>query len=605
MLQSFDDISDPSLGPPRVAAMRELMAAEGLDGVIVPRADEYQGEYVPKCAERLQWLTGFSGSAGIAVVLKASAALFVDGRYTVQAAEQVDASTFEVRQVPGERISAYLMDAAGEGARIGYDPRIHTIAEIEGLEQAIAERKLTLVALPRNPVDRLWRDRPPAPVGQVVPHAIEHAGRTASEKLADLQALLAKSGEDAVVLTNADSIAWLLNIRGADVPHTPFALATAIVPRAGRAALFIDPAKVGANVGGQLEVVTGLSPPGDLQNRLELLGAEKAKVRLDAEWTPKWFADSLTAAGATVSRGGDPCLLPKAKKNAAEIAGARAAHLRDAVPVARFLAWLDREAPSGRLDEIAAAERLEALRQETGALKDLSFTTISAAGPHAALPHYRVSRVSNLKIEPNSLYLCDSGGQYQDGTTDITRTVGVGKVPEEARQRFTLVLKGMIAISVARFPKGTRGADIDGFARRALWAAGLDYDHGTGHGVGSYLSVHEGPQRIAKTGMVALEPGMIISNEPGYYQPGAYGIRIENLLVVTEPSIPEGGDRAMLGFETLTLAPIDRAMIVLELLSTDERAWLDAYHARVLREVGGALGAHDRSWLAAATAPLG
>jgi Xaa-Pro aminopeptidase len=604
MLQSFDDVSDPSVGPPRVAAMRELLAAERLDGVIVPRADEFQGEYVPRCAERLAWITGFTGSAGTAVVLKEKAALFVDGRYTVQAAEQTDKATYEVRQVPGERMSAYLKEAAGEGARIGYDPRIHTIAEIEGLERSLAEKRITLVPLDFNPVDRIWRDRPAPPAGQVVPHPAEYAGRESAEKLADLKAELQRCSEDAVVLTNADSIAWLLNIRGDDVPHTPFALSYMVVPREGRAELYIDPAKIGENVRGHIEAAADIAAMSELESRLAVLGAAKAKVRLDADWTPRWFADRLAAAGATVSRGQDPCILPKARKNAAEIAGARAAHLRDAVPVSRFLAWLDREAPAGRLDEIGAAVELERLRVETGLLKDLSFTTISAAGPHAALPHYRVTRASNIAIEPNSVYLVDSGGQYLDGTTDITRTIGVGRPPEEARRRFTLVLKGMIAVSVLRFPKGTKGAEIDGFARRALWQAGLDFDHGTGHGVGSYLSVHEGPQRISRTGTVAFEPGMIVSNEPGYYAQGRYGIRIENLLVVSPPSAIEGGEREMLGFETLTLAPIDRRMIVLELLSAEERAWLDAYHARVFREVGGALGPEDRAWLSAATAPL-
>ena len=604
MIQNFDDTSDPSVGPVRVAALRQAMAAHRLDGYIVPRADEYQGEYVPACSERLRWLTGFSGSAGLAIVLTSKAALFVDGRYTVQSREQVDAGVFEIRQVPGDKLSSWIAAMSATGTRIGYDPRLVTIAWVESLTEALARSGVLLLPLAANLVDAVWLDRPRAPSGTVALQPLDLTGAGADRKCADLQAVLAKSGEDAIVLTLPDSIAWLLNIRGADIAYTPFALSYAIVPAAGPVEWFIDPRKTGEAVRNQVAAVAQLREPGQLDARLVALGAAKATVRLDPQTSSKWFLDALTAAGATIKRDSDPCQLAKARKTAAELAGARAAHLRDGVAVCQLLAWLAREAPSGRLDEIAVAEKLEAFRHQTGVLKDLSFDTISAAGPHAALPHYRVNRRSNARLTANSVYLIDSGGQYQDGTTDITRTLAIGDVSSEARERFTLVLKGMIAVSLARFPKGTRGCDLDPLARRALWAAGLDFDHGTGHGIGSYLSVHEGPQRIAKSGMVELEPGMMISNEPGYYKEGAYGIRIENLVVVTEAQPVAGGDRPMHGFETLTLAPIDRHMIAAGMLSPEERSWLDAYHARVRTEIGPLLASADRTWLEAAAAPL-
>ena len=604
MLQSFDDTSDPSLGPPRVAALRRLLAARNLAGYIVPRADEYQGEYVPACSERLAWLTGFTGSAGMVAILSEKAALFVDGRYTVQAREQSDASTFDIKQVPAERLSAWIAASAGKGARIGYDPQLFTVFVVEALEKALAEGGIELTAVDGNLVDAIWADRPAPPVGAVTPHPIEFAGVTSETKLAELQAVLAKDSQDAMVLTRPDSIAWLLNIRGADVPKTPFALSFAIVPAGGKLEWFIDARKLGEAARAAVGPVADIRQPDQLTERLEALGRAKAKVRLEPNGASIGLANRLTAAGAVLKRDADPCQLAKAKKNPVELNGARAAHKRDAVPVTRLLAWLAREAPGGGLDEIAVARKLEALRIETGLLKDLSFDTISAAGPHAALPHYRVNRASNIPIMPNSVFLIDSGGQYADGTTDITRTLAIGAAPQEARQRFTLVLKGMIAVAVARFPKGTRGCDLDPLARRALWAAGLDFDHGTGHGIGSYLSVHEGPQGISRSAMAELEAGMIVSDEPGYYKPGAYGIRIENLLVVTEADEVPGGERPMHGFETLTLAPIDRNMIVHELLSATERAWLDAYHARVLTEVGPLLDAPDRAWLEAVTAAI-
>ena len=604
MLQSFDEKSDPSLGPPRVAALRALLTARGLAGYIVPRADEYQGEYVPKCSERLAWLTGFTGSAGTAVILAERAALFVDGRYTEQAREQTDAATFEIRQVPAERLTAWLTANAPRDARIGYDPRLFTLSMVEGLEKALGDAGIVLCAVEDNLIDSVWPDRPAAPVGQVSVHPLVFAGVAADQKLADLQAVLGKSGDDALLLTRPDSIAWLLNIRGADVPRTPFALSFAVVPAHGKIEWFIDDRKLSGLVRTELAGIAAVHAPNELDARLESLGRTKSKVRFDAGSASKWFAERLTAAGAILRREADPCQLAKAKKNLVELAGARAAHLRDGVAMVRLLSWLSREATTGGLDEIAVAQQLEELRQQTGQLKDLSFDTISAAGPHAALPHYRVNRTSNLPLEPNSVFLLDSGGQYLDGTTDITRTLAIGSPPQEARVRFTLVLKGMIAVSLARFPKGTRGCDLDPLARRALWAAGLDFDHGTGHGIGSYLSVHEGPQGISKSAMAELEAGMIISNEPGYYNPGAYGIRIENLVIVTEASQIAGGERPMHGFETLTLAPIDRTMVLVELLLPAERDWLNAYHARVRAELGPLLPEADRAWLESVAAPL-
>ena len=605
MLQSFDDSSDPSLSPPRVAALRRLIAARGLAGYIVPRADEFQGEYVPACSERLAWLTGFTGSAGTAAVLAEKAALFVDGRYTAQGREQTDASTFDVTQVPGVKLSDWIIANSATGACIGYDPMLITVAAVEGLAKALVASGRSLEPAAENLVDAVWPDRPAPPVGAVTLHPAELAGLAADKKLADLQAVLAKSGDDAIVLTRPDSIAWLLNIRGADVPKTPFALSRAIVPAKGKIEWYIDAAKLNDVVRAALADIADCRPSELLPERLAALGRVMSKVRIDPNSASHWLNASLTAAGAKINLGPDPCQLAKAKKNPVELTGARAAHLRDAVPVVRLLAWLARAAPHGKLDEIAVAQKLEAWRIETGVLKDLSFDTISAAGPHAALPHYRVNRASNIHLEPNSVFLIDSGGQYEDGTTDITRTVAIGNAPLEARERFTLVLQGMIAVSVARFPKGTRGCDLDPLARRALWAAGLDFDHGTGHGIGSYLSVHEGPQGIAKSYTVELEPGMIISDEPGYYKQGAYGIRIENLLVVTEAADVPGGERPMMGFETLTLAPIDRAMIVVEMLSAREREWLNAYHARVRAEVGPLLkDAADRAWLERATVAI-
>ena len=602
MFQSFEAPTELESSMDRINRLRSLLPELRVDAVLVPRADEHQGEYVPASAERLKWLTGFSGSAGIAVITRRAGALFVDGRYTVQARSQVS-KELEILQVPEARLSDWLRQKLRPGAAVGFDPRLHTVSEIERLTEALADRNIKLKPLARNPVDRLWgAERPPAPMGKVRPHPLKYAGRAAEDKIAEIQKALKADGQDAVVLTLPDSIAWLFNIRGSDVQHNPVALAFAIVPAQGKPELFIAREKLDAEAKAHLAFAK-ISEPEALGAKLGQLKAAGKRVRLDPNTASWWIARQL-GRPQRIARAQDPCILPKARKNEVEIKGARAAHLRDGAAVVRFLAWLDREAPGGRLDEITAARKLEEFRAETKALLDISFDTISASGPNGAIVHYRVTEATNRRLKSGELYLVDSGGQYLDGTTDITRTIAIGRPSAEMRERYTLVLKGHIAIATARFPKGTRGIDLDAFARRALWEKGLDYDHGTGHGVGSYLSVHEGPQSISRRGMAVLEPGMIISNEPGYYKEGAYGIRLENLVLVTKPEKVPGGDREMMSFETLTLAPFDRRLIKVDLLTPAEITWVDDYHARVRQMLAPQLNAEDRSWLEAATAPL-
>lgn len=604
MFQSFDNVIDPSVGSARCAALRRELARRGLDGFLIPRADAHQGEYVPPSDARLFWLTGFAGSAGMAVVLADAAAIFVDGRYTIQVREQVDTSVFRPMHLIETPPSEWLAETLQPGQKLGYDPMLHTVSGVKRLAEACARAGAELVPVDGNPLDAVWEDRPQPPLGQVRVHGQEFAGEAAEEKIARMAAEVRRAGGDAFVLTQPDSIAWLFNIRGSDVSHTPLPLSFAILPREGRPQIFIDGRKLTNASRDHLEALADIVGPDGLTGALSALGAAGATVLVDPDWAGDALASAVLAAGGKVKHGADPVTKAKAVKNAAEIAGARAAHLRDGAAFARFLCWLDGAASAGGLDEIAVAERLEAFRAETGKLKEISFDSISAAGPNAAICHYHVDRSSNLPIPADSLFLIDSGAQYEDGTTDITRTIAVGEVPQEHKRHFTLVLKGHIAIATARFPVGTSGAQIDALARIALWKAGLDFDHGTGHGVGSYLSVHEGPQRIAKTGHAPLEPGMIVSNEPGYYRDGSHGIRIENLELVTPATAIEGGERPMLGFETLTLAPIDRRAVVVEMLSAEERAWVDAYHARVLREIGPLVDEATRAWLERATAPL-
>ena len=603
MYQTFDEAAPTQSVAPRVAHLRQMFDRLRIDAFLISRGDRYRGEYVAERDERLKWLTAFSGSAGLAAVTRDRAALFVDGRYTVQSRQQTDTRLFEIMQIPATKPSDWLIDALESGDTVGFDPWLHSIEEIGRLETALVAKGIRLKAVNRNPIDQVWGgEQPVAPSGPVVVQPVSRAGRLAKDKIADVQRDLVRAGEDAVILTLTDSVAWLFNIRGSDVPHTPVVLAFAIVPREGRAELFIEPSRMSGAVREQVEAVAELVAPDHLPARVDALKAQEKRVRLAPGAAAYWFLRRL--GERRVSRGPDPCQRAKAIKNATEIKGARAAHARDAVALCRFLHWFDKEVSTGQLDEIAAAQKLEAFRQETGKLKEISFDTIAGSGPNGAIVHYRVNTASNRRIRPGDLFLVDSGAQYADGTTDVTRTIAVGEPTEDIRRHFTLVLKGHIAIAAALFPKGTRGIDLDPLARHALWQAGLDFDHGTGHGVGSYLSVHEGPQSISRRGEVALEPGMIISNEPGFYREGAYGIRIENLVLVRPPHRPEGGDREMLSFETLTLAPIDRRLIASELLEAAERAWLDAYHARVAREVGPELDAAAQSWLEAATRPL-
>jgi len=603
MFQTFSTSADPSVAAPRVARLRDLIAQQKLDAFLVPRADEHQGEYVPPSAERLKWLTGFSGSAGLAAITRKHAALFVDGRYTIQAAQECDASIFAFPGIARAKLGEWLIANLPKGAVIGFDPWLHTAGEIRRLEAQVVSNGLKLKPVSRNLVDRVWgKDRPAPPQKPVVLHPVKKSGRPAEKKIADIQKRLAADRHDCAVLTLPDSIAWLLNIRGSDIAHNPVALAFAIVPASGKPELFIDGAKFSKDVRRELETNVRIAPPDALMARIRALKKSGRRVRVDPETAA--FALAKGLGPKSLAAAPDPCITLKAVKNATEIAGARRAHVRDGAAVIRFLAWLDESAPAGRVDEIMAVQKLEAMRAATRQLKEISFDTISGSGPNGAIVHYRVSETSNRTLAKGELFLLDSGAQYEDGTTDITRTIAIGSPTPEMRERATLVLKGHIAIATARFPNGTRGIDLDPFARRALWQHGLDYDHGTGHGVGSYLSVHEGPQSISRAGMVPLEPGMICSNEPGYYKTGAYGIRIENLVLVTAPETPEGGERPMMGFETLTLVPFDRRLIAKDLLTREERDWLNAYHARVREAIGPELDGAVLKWLHAATQPI-
>ena len=574
----------------RLAAVRAILARESLDGFLVPRADEHLGEYVPLGAERLAWLTGFTGSAGLAVVLRDRAAVFADGRYTLQLAEQADPALFEHRHLIEEPPASWLA-AAAPGARIGYSPWLHSEDGLHPYEDS----GVNLVPLTANPVDEAWHDRPAAPRSPAVPHLLAYAGRSSAEKRAEVAAALRKAGQDAAVLTDPASIAWLLNIRGNDVPYTPLALGFALVHADGHVALFMDPAKLGPETHAWLGNAVETQDPTELSAALTALTGRR--VRVDRAGSPAWFAQTLRAAGAEPVAGTDPCLLLKSAKNPAEQDGARAAHARDAVALCRFLHWLDGAA--GRETEMSAAARLLAFRAESSLFQGESFPAISGAGEHGAIIHYRVTPESDRPIRSDEVYLIDSGAQYLDGTTDVTRTVwtGPGTPPAELRERFTRVLQGHVALATLRFPDGVSGPHLEAFARRKLWQIGLDYDHGTGHGVGSYLSVHEGPASLSRAGrVVPLAPGMILSDEPGYYEPGAYGIRLENLLLV-QAAEGLGARKPFLRFETLTLAPFDRRLIEPRLLAAAERAWLDAYHARVLEEVGPKLDREARAWL--------
>ena len=601
--QSFDDSHEAAATPARLERLRAELKRRGLDGFVVPRADRQQNEYLPASEERLAWLTGFTGSAGAAVVLAGRAAVFVDGRYTVQAAAQIDAKLFAIEHLVNGPPEQWLEQNLKSGAKLGYDPWLHTSESAEKLRKVCATVGAELVAVDDNPIDALWSDRPAPPAGPVTLRDIKFAGESAADKLKRIRAELHKLRADVLVVSDPQNVAWTFNIRGADVAHTPLALAFAVVPRDGKPALYVDPAKLDSKTRAALEQIAVVLPPDDLAHDLTHL--KDKTVRLDQASAADALTRLVTESGGKPVRAADPITLMKTVKNHTEIAGTRAAHTRDGVAVTRFLAWLESEAPKGQLTEIGAVEALESFRRDTGLLKDISFPTIAGSGPNGAIVHYRVTRASNRAIGMNELFLVDSGAQYEDGTTDITRTVVIGKPSDEMRDRFTRVLKGHIAIATAVFPEGTSGAQLDPLARTALWQAGLDFDHGTGHGVGSYLSVHEGPTRISKLGTVALRRGMILSNEPGYYKTAAYGIRIENLLLVIAAAEPAGAEKPLNAFETLTLAPIDRRLIDTRMLTAKERNWIDSYHARVQEVLSPLLDAATRAWLDAAARPLG
>jgi Xaa-Pro aminopeptidase len=602
--QSFEDRTERAASGARVAALRTELARRGLTGFVVPRSDRHQNEYVPASEERLAWLTGFTGSAGAAIVLMERAVLFVDGRYTLQVREQVDTSLFTIEHLVETPPDRWIETNLTSADRLGYDPWLHTVESAERLAKACAAAGATLVAVEPDLIDAIWRDRPAPPLGAVTLHDLRFAGEPAEEKLARIRAELAKLRADALVVSDPHAVAWAFNIRGADVAHTPLPLAFAVVPQAGRPALFVDGRKLSNDVRDRLEGLADVREPADFVQSVAALGQARKTVRLDQATAADALARLVITHGGKVARGACPIALMKAVKNQVEISGARAAHIRDGAAVTRFLAWFDREAARGTLTEIEAVAALESFRRETGLLKDISFPTISGAGPDGAIVHYRVTSKTNRGIAPGELFLIDSGGQYPDGTTDITRTVAVGEPTAEMRERFTRVLKGHIAIARAVFPDGTTGAQLDSFARQFLWVQGLDFDHGTGHGVGSYLSVHEGPARISKLGTTALRRGMILSNEPGYYKAGAYGIRIENLVLVVAAAAVPDAEKPLNAFETLTLAPIDRRLIVANMLTPEETEWLDGYHARVAQTLSPLVDAETRAWLAAATRPL-
>ncbi len=601
--QTFEDPEGGIARAARLSALRDEMIRLQLNGFVIPRADQQQNEYVPPSDERLAWISGFTGSAGMAIVLRQQAALFVDGRYTIQAAKQVDEKAWTIQPLVDPPPEAWLEMNLKAGDRLGFDPWLHTSAAAERLASACTKAGAQLVVVENNALDAVWPDRPQPPLGAVSIHAPQFAGESESAKLGRIRAEIARLGIDALVLSDSHAVAWTFNIRGADVAHTPLPLSYALVAKDGRATIFIDHRKLSNSARYHLEQNARVEEPSALATALAELAATGAGIGLDNATAAEALSRMIVANGGKPVRGADPVAMLKAQKNEVEIAGTRNAHRRDGAAMARFLAWVDREAPGGGLTEIDTVEALETFRRETGALKDVSFPTIAGTGPNGAIVHYRVTRKTNRRIQPGDLLLIDSGAQYEDGTTDVTRTIAIGTPTAEMRDRFTRVLKGHIAIARAVFPEGASGSQIDSFARQYLWQAGLDFDHGTGHGVGSYLSVHEGPARISKIGSVPLKRGMILSNEPGYYKTDGFGIRIENLELVVAADIP-GAERPMNKFEALTLAPIDRRLVDLALMSGDELGWLNDYHARVRREVYPLLDEATKVWLERATEPL-
>ncbi|MCP1199688.1 aminopeptidase P family protein [Notoacmeibacter sp. MSK16QG-6] len=594
-------------GAERVFALRKLMKANGIDAVLVPHADEHQSEYLPERAERLAYVTGFTGSAGAAIIMADKAILFVDGRYTLQAKSEADPEIFAIESLVSEPPTSWLAKQDGP-IRLGIDPWLHTIGETKALDQALSAKGGELVLLEENPVDAIWSNQPPPPLGQTRIHSKDHAGRLASDKIEAMQAAVRKAGFDATVLTDPSSIAWMLNIRGSDVPHNPLTLAFMILPAADEPILFVDRRKLDREAHAYLRQMVAIADPEAFAETLAELGKSERRVGLDPALASRGIGDAITKAGGAVDPFDDPARLPRAMKNDVEIEGARTAHRRDGVAMATFLHWLSEQTP-GSVTESMAVDKLEKCRidaalADDSELQDISFDTISGSGPNGAIIHYRVTEESDRPLGDCELYLIDSGGQYVDGTTDITRTIAIGEPTDEMRRHATTVLRGMIALSRVRFPEGCWGSELDPIARQPLWQAGMDYAHGTGHGVGSFLAVHEGPQRIARTGKAPLKAGMILSNEPGYYREGKYGIRMENLIVV-EPAAEVGfGNVSMHSFETLTLCPFDRRLIEPELMSSEEIEWLNAYHKRIASEIGPRVSSAVGEWLETACAPL-
>lgn len=596
MIQNFDVQGGPEFGRKNLPKLRKALLDANLDGFIIPHEDEYQNEYLPDCNERLMWATGFTGSAGAALVLTHKAAVFVDGRYTLQVRDQVDGDLFEYQSLGNKGLQNWLAENTQNTQVIGYDPRLHSPNSLDALKKAAKRSGARLKSVSENPIDAAWDERPAEPEAPLTIQPLELAGTSHSKKRTEIGTKIDDLSADIALITSPASIAWLLNIRGGDVMCTPLPLSTVTITNAGQVDLFVKPSKITPEIRAHLGNDVSIKSDDELASALGNLSGKT--VLIDPSVTSAWYFQTLEQAGATLMRGQDPIALPKAAKNGAEITGSFNAHKRDAVPVIKFLHWLDTEAQSGNFDEIEAAIKLESFRHETGALKDLSFESISGAGSNGAHVHYRVNKATTKRLEKGTLFLIDSGGQYQDGTTDITRTVPIGEPTAEMRERFTLVLKGHIALAAVRFPKGTTGSNLDVLARHALWQQGLDYDHGTGHGVGVYLGVHEGPQRISKApNTVALQPGMIVSNEPGYYKEGGYGIRIENLQYVSEPREIKGGERPMMEFETLTLAPINTDLIESSMLTPIERDYVNSYHKRVWTEIGPSLSGKTKDWL--------
>ncbi|MEX0280487.1 MAG: aminopeptidase P family protein [Arenibacterium sp.] len=596
MFQTFDVTARPEQGPPRLADLRKELTREGLDGFLVPRADAHQGEYVADRDARLAWLTGFTGSAGFCAALKTRAGVFVDGRYRTQVKQQV-ADVYTPVPWPDVKLPEWLKQELPEGGTVGFDPWLHTISEVDAWEKALEDTGVKMVRSD-NLVDRIWTDQPPPPMQPVQAHSIEFAGESAAEKCNRLAAALRDAGHNGAVLTLPDSIMWLLNIRGKDIERNPLAHGFAILHADGSVDLFMAAEKV-ERLGDHLGPTVKLHDPANFVSTLQSL---KGRFRLDRSTAPQAVADAM---GDNWVAGDDPCALPKACKNAAEIKGSAEAHLRDGAALVELLAWLGAQTP-GTVRETQVVSQLEAMRRRDNALQDISFDTIAGTGPNGAIMHYRVTEETDSVLEPGHLLVLDSGGQYLDGTTDITRTIAIGEPGDEERRAFTRVLQGMIAMSRLHWPKGLAGRDIEAIGRMPLWLAGQDFNHGLGHGVGAYLSVHEGPQRLSRVSHVPLQPGMILSNEPGYYREGAFGIRIENLLVVQETDdLPEGDpERDFLNWRTLSFAPIDRTLIMVEMLSAEERNWLNAYHAEVAEKIGPRVGKTARMWLDAAAAPL-